>query len=542
MKPQIYRNSFPANLCFQRMRLLVAVALVALPLFWNVTVRTETAAGEFYPITGNDVLVTTSALSGAPIAATITFTVINTNDSGPGTLRQAILDANDNLGADIIAFGIPGPGPHTIAPTTALPEVTDPLTIDGTTQPGYSGKPVIELSGVNAGIGVDGLCVIFPGTVIRALAINRFGGNGIKLVEGDDTLIVGNFIGTDVTGTIGLGNGGSGIFSTNDGLKVGGWTPAARNVISGNGRYGIETSGGGPTIVEGNLIGTDVTGTKPLGNSAGGVSLFGGVFNRVGGTTDGSRNVISANGGIGLECFLAGEVMIQGNHIGTDVSGRRPLGNAGDGVVVSESSSLIGGPTPSSRNIISANGGSGMRTGMGEETNRIEGNFIGTDVTGTRDLGNAGDGVVMNDIAGALGGATPEFGNLISGNDGNGVTLNRFHTSVSNNLIGTDRSGTRPLGNSRNGIFIANGDNSIESNTIAFNGEAGVLDLGPEAQDLFLFNSIFSNGGIGIDLGSTAPAADGPTPNDPCDVDDGPNHLQNFPVLTAVSLSAGGIR
>jgi hypothetical protein len=88
--------------------------------------------------------------------------VTNAADSGAGSLRQAILDANATGGADVIAFDIPGSGVQTIAPASPLPAVTDPLTIDGTTQPGYAGAPLIELDGLGAGQGVTGLDISAP--------------------------------------------------------------------------------------------------------------------------------------------------------------------------------------------------------------------------------------------------------------------------------------------------------------------------------------------------------------------------------------------
>src|SRR5262249_18160277 len=108
-----------------------------------------------------------------PLCGAATFTVTNTNDSGTGSLRQAILDANANPGLDTITFAI-GSGPRTIAPLSPLPTITDRVVIDGTTQPGYAGAPLIELSGANAGSGADGLSITAGGSTVVALVINRF--------------------------------------------------------------------------------------------------------------------------------------------------------------------------------------------------------------------------------------------------------------------------------------------------------------------------------------------------------------------------------
>ena len=181
------------------------------------------------------------------------FTVTNTNDSGTGSLRQAILDANAAAGADNIKFAIPGDGPHTISPNSELPDITDSVTIDGYTQLGSSKNTLaqgasnavlkIELDGTNAGVQATGLSVNASNCVVKGLVINRFqfGGvssfiNGVENVE-----IKGNFIGTDPSGTQDLGNDGNGVFINSQGNStIGGASPKARNVISGNSGAGVQ--------------------------------------------------------------------------------------------------------------------------------------------------------------------------------------------------------------------------------------------------------------------------------------------------------------
>src|ERR1019366_8191714 len=144
-----------------------------------------------------------------PLDATAAIlTVTSANDSGAGSLRQAILDANATNGLDTIIFQIPGSGVHTITPTSVLPSITDPVVIDGTTQPGFAGTPLIELNGANAGTTSDGLRLPMGNSTIRGLAVNRFGGAGIHVqLPGGTNFIQGNFIGTDPTGTLSRGNG-----------------------------------------------------------------------------------------------------------------------------------------------------------------------------------------------------------------------------------------------------------------------------------------------------------------------------------------------
>ena len=132
-----------------------------------------------------------------------TFTVTTNANDGAGSLRQAILDSNANTGADSIEFSIGGGGVQTIALTSALPAVTDPVEIDGTTQPGFAGSPVIVLNGRAAGFNVNGLTISAGNSTVRGLVINSFPfGNGIVLQTNGGNHIVGNYIGVDVTGTI----------------------------------------------------------------------------------------------------------------------------------------------------------------------------------------------------------------------------------------------------------------------------------------------------------------------------------------------------
>jgi hypothetical protein len=228
-----------------------------------------------------------------PARASATFTVTNTNDDGAGSLRQAMLDANANAGADTIRFDIPGDGVQTISPVSALPAVTDTVTIDGYTQPGSSpntldlsqgatnAKPLIELNGKNAGSLANGLTIAAPSTVVKGLVINNFGKDGISFhvngsdvtLDGSDSRVEGNFIGTDATGTLERGNGSDGADTAGIGrITVGSnLSKAARNLISGNDESGVRLDGrgfsrGGDDKVLGNLIGTKKDGKSGLPN------------------------------------------------------------------------------------------------------------------------------------------------------------------------------------------------------------------------------------------------------------------------------------
>jgi len=440
----------------------------------------------------------------------VTFTVTNTNDSGPGSLRQAILDANATPGADLIAFSISGSGLHTISPLSVLPALTDDtgVTIDGYTQPGSSTNTLtigdnavllIELSGVAAGTRAVGFRVQSSSNRVRGLVITGFGTLGfgaISIETGTSNRVTGCFLGTDAAATTARPNefgvlveNPEGFFPTGPvGTTIGGTAAAERNVVSGNSSVGVAILfGASGTVVAGNYVGTDASGNAALGNAGGGVYVLAtSSHNSIGGVASGSGNLISGNTGSGI-LIQAADVSVEGNRIGTNAAGSTALPN-GTGVLV-----VIGG--------------SGM----------------------------------------VIGGTNAGAGNLISGNSVHGVRLFRpLGVRVEGNLIGTDPSGTASLGNVQDGVLIQGGLSSdpvggtVTGNVIAFNGAAGVA-VGPDVNDTsfgdrITRNFIHDNGGLGIDLGS-----DGVTPNDPADADTGPNGLKNFPVLTS-AVSNGGVR
>ncbi len=213
-------------------------------------------------------------------AAAPTFTVINTNGSGSGSLRQAMLDANASPGTDIIVFSI-GTGPQTINISGAsLPVVTDPVVIDGTTQPGFSGKPIIEINGFSAGNSIpecpiSGLYIVAGDSIVRGLVINRFATSGIWLEGKGGNTIQSNYIGPDINGTTRLGYSSTGINIYSSNNLIGGTTPEARNIISGHNSLGINVFGKNVTgnRIQGNYIGTNADGNAIIGNNSAGISI-----------------------------------------------------------------------------------------------------------------------------------------------------------------------------------------------------------------------------------------------------------------------------
>ena len=444
------------------------------------------------------------------------FAVTNTNDSGTGSFRQAIMDAN-SMGGGTIQFNIPGTGVHTISPLSALPTITQSVVIDGyTAQSGASPNTnpptqginaviTIELSGANAG-NVSGLTINAANCTVRGLVVNSFQHDGIDVCT-NGNVIEGDFIGTNPAGTVAMPNGSAGnggiIFGfcgTPSNCTLGGTTAAARNLISGNTGVGIGLGNGNGNMVQGNLIGTDVSGTLALQNSGVGVSSSG-TGTLIGGTTVDARNVISANNR-GVDLIGGSNHTVQGNFIGTDITGTVALGSPNIGLSLNSgvSNTLIGGlttapGTPPGNLISGNNGNSGVTLGQDGSGNVIQGNIIGADITGTQPLGNFPGGLTINGHDNTVGGTTANARNIIAFNGGGTPTCNALNA----------------------GVWVHN---------------SGAI------KNAILGNSIFSNAGLGIDL-----EFDGDPnciePNDNCDGDTGPNSLQNYPVLTS-AISGGG--
>jgi hypothetical protein len=242
------------------------------------------------------------------------ITVTNANDSGAGSLRQAILDANAGPGLDIIKFSA-GAGLQTISLSTSLPAITDAVIIDGTTQSGYAGTPLIEITGIGvAAPDDDGLVINASFCTIKGLAINSFSGNGIEIGPlANNTLIAANHIGVNPTGTTARPNGGNGILAFSFNNQIGGTTASERNIISSNAANGIGLSSSNRVL--GNYIGTSINGTSPLGNAQHGIYISDGGENKIGGTAAGEANIIAFNLLDGVYVQEGTRNLIRGNSI-----------------------------------------------------------------------------------------------------------------------------------------------------------------------------------------------------------------------------------
>ena len=474
-----------------------------------------------------------------------TFIVTSNADAGPGTLRQAIIDANAHPGPDTIQFNLPAGAGLTISLGSQLPGLDGPVNINGASQPGFGSGDIVEVRG--PGIAGTAGFIITPaatGTTIRGLSILNWPGQGIR-VNSTGNRIAGNRIGIDRTG-VAVPNG-EGIFVDGpdaDNNVIGGNVASDRNIISGNNGHGVMITGGFDTIgnvVIGNYIGTNVAGTAALANGGNGIVIQ--ARSTVGGTVAGQGNLISGNGQNGISVSQDdNESTIQGNFIGTDVSGTLPLGNGGNGITIGDTEfSIIGGTTAEARNIISANGGNGISLNGDASATTVQGNYIGMTVSGTGALPNAGNGItITGTFSTMIGGTVAGARNLISANGGNGVVLNDSRGStIQGNYIGTDITGVVDFGNGGHGISLFNdssntviGGPGAAMNLVSENGFDGISIDATTVQVQILENSIHSNGGLGIDL-----EPDGETGNDPQDVDGGANLGQNRPTLSTASTS-----
>jgi uncharacterized repeat protein (TIGR01451 family) len=479
------------------------------------------------------------------------YVVTNTADSGAGSLRQAINDANLTSLPSNITFNISGAPPFTIGLLSQLPEIVNPVTLDATTQPGYAGQPIVAISGK--------LLVLGGNSTIRGLAIHsapdwalilgRQPGNTIQPENGGN-IVEACYLGLRPGGTA-ASNALMGVMITSPGNRVGGTVPAARNVISANRHEGITIAPASPVapngnIVQGNFIGTDVSGTSALGNFTDGVYISGSSGNTIGGVAAGAGNLISGNGGAGVRIDARSNTgqpqssnMIQGNFLGTDAAGNAAIPNGADGIILRPgdfpsleiANNLIGGTTPAARNLISGNVLGGVWLGYGNvQSNQIQGNYIGTKIDGVSPLGNG--------LPTPPPGSIPHNdGIFFEGPGGNGVT-----SGPSNNVVGglVAGAGNVIAFNAGNGINVTEAFGTlIAGNAIFSNTRAGIAHFSRSNRTRVSRNSIVNNGGLGIDHIGVGPS-EGVTANDACDADAFfVNPLQNFPSLTSAASGGG---
>ncbi len=416
-----------------------------------------------------------------------TIVVSNTNDSGAGSLRAAILQANASTGVpDTINFTV---APNSIiSPASPLPTITDTIST--------MGAPV-EINGAAAGAAAYGLRINAPNCLIQGIAVTGFQQGGIRIEP------AGNVANVQVSQ---IGVNALGVVKPNisRGIAVIGATGVliTGNTISGNTGNGIEITAGGSATIRNNRIGTSSDGLTDAGNTAHGILIALSSNSIIGGTTAGDRNIISGNNGNGVLIaadvdFPASNNTVAGNFIGVNANGTVALPNNGSGVVVQGANNIIGSTLTGGRNVISGNSVNGISISTSLATNNVvRGNLIGVGSNGTTAVANAANGIQIS-------------------------------TFASNNAIG--------------GSGVTAGQCDGDCNVIANNGSvnslsatAGIyLDISAGAGNQIRANRIFGNFGTGIDLGTKGNADTDRA--DAGDADTGANNLQNPPVLTSAN-------
>ncbi len=526
--------------------------------------------------------------SALPVA-TDTVEIDGTNGAAGARIRIDGTSAGALAKGLVITTGSDGSYVHDLAITNFD---TDGLYLFASSNVAEDVVSGTNLAGTDAtmGNGDNGIEVLGDDNQILASVASANAHDGVFIdYRADGTSITGSRIGTTRDGTADLGNAFNGITiasasleAANDtriggatGLTAGGDCTGDCNVIAGNNLDGIQESSAlipitGTEII-GNHIGTDRAGTAAVANGRDGIIVQGVIQ-----ATSISRNQVGGNAADGIlisptsttgVAVGPADTTIAGNLIGVDAAGSAALGNGDRGIrVVSDVTSgfdpirgtVIGGSTGLSAddctgdcNVISASGTFGVELVGNVDGTQVLGNKIGTDANGTIDLGNQQAGVGVGGADTTVIGV-PGGGNVISGNATAGIQISdATGATIQGNLVGVGADGTAALGNTLAGVQLLTGTNGVEvggiasgaTNVVAHNHADGVDVAGgaPGAQEnSVLRNSIFANGGLGIDLGAVLGSGDGVTANDgPGDADTGGNGLQNFPDLRAAVADQG---
>jgi parallel beta-helix repeat protein len=421
-------------------------------------------------------------------------------------------------------------------------------------------QDVVEGSGVvGSPIQYDGIDIQGAGNTIDGNVISGNAGDGI-LIESSasSTLVEGNHIGTSPAGDVALANGADGIGIQGSSNTIGGTSSTAANTISGNANDGLLIAGvdAFDNQVEGNFIGTNGQGTGGVANQDDGVEVqtpsntiggtAGGALNTMGASTGGSRNIISGNAKAGVMIETTG-ITVENNAIGTNLGGTGSLLTQQNGVVISGPSNSMQGTSASGgvliqANLISGNLDSGIYLEENASGEQVEGNFIGTDATGTKSVPNA-NGIVVTGLGGnRIGDALP---NLISGNSGSGISLSGelAGNTVLGNLIGTDVSGGHAVGNDV-GITIASGSNNTIGGAAPGNGNiiSGNGSIGIQISNSTSTGNVVRGNKIGTDAAvTTALTSPDPTTGLPIGIliDDSPANTIGGTSLLAANVIAG---
>ncbi|MFN9031765.1 MAG: DUF642 domain-containing protein [Betaproteobacteria bacterium] len=444
-------------------------------------------------------------------------TVVNTNDSGQGSLRQFIVNANA-LGGDaslavsgraagmehaifMLANGTASPGLRaglnyfsggvaTISLASSLPDLTSALVLDAQTQPGWTLVPIIEVNGNS--VVETGLTLSASSITVRGLILNRLSARAMLISTGaNGNTIQGNYLNVNAAGTAASSVAVAGIRVQGANNLIGGSTPSQRNVMvaanpccTQGAAVDISNNTAVGNTVQGNYIGTNAAGTAALGGNAHGVSVQNAAANTtIGGSAAGEGNLISGNGMDGINLAVNSGTVIRGNKIGTNAAGTQAVANGYSGISFAGSTTptVIGGANVADRNLISGNAVSGIAAGSDAT---IRGNYIGVAADGTTALPNQQSGIRLTSSNVAVGGTNAGEGNVIAKNGGAGVRV--AFNNIGNSILG---------------------------------------------------NAIHGNGGLGIDL-----AEDGVSVNDGAKTAGQPNLLMDYPVVTNASYDGATLR
>ncbi len=448
----------------------------------------------FYKILAINVLLFLGLLN----ATAATFVVDNNTDidnalgytvsDGSNSLRKCMRIANASPGADVINFNIPvGPFMITLGGPD-LPAITQQLTINGLTQPSASaGNLLIEINATGRGNGLT-YDAGSANSILMGVAINN-SNRGVYIINTSAITIQACNIGTDVTGTIARPCNWNGIQIDNspDVVIGGNGGVATRNIISGNNEVGLRIDNSLRALINGNYIGVNANGNTILGNNWYGIQLAGACHNSViGNGLAGGGNVISGHGRDGINVNNSTNLTIKGNIVGLGVDGTTLIPNSQSGIIIGGGSTAaqIGGSTILERNIVSGNLEFGIRFNS-SINGVVQGNTIGTDITGTVDLGNGLIGVAAYGASNSLtiGGAVAGQGNLVSGNNAHGIYIESSLTpSMFGNIVGLNATGTAVIANNQNGITIVSNSNGAiiggsaltQRNIVSGNLNAGI--------------------------------------------------------------------
>ena len=478
-----------------------------------------------------------------------------------GTLLYAINYANADPAANTITFNIPTSDPNydgsfwTIRPGQTLNMTGNGDAIDGTTQPGSSCgdlwngvSPDIKIR-IEGAIAADGIHLEADGQTVRGVAITQFL-DGISVEpSGDDATIQCNIIGLRPDSTAD-GNADQGIDINGDRVLVGGLSAGEGNVISSNTDGIITYNGSSEVTIQGNFIGTDLTGLIARGNSnrainnVNGTSTWDEIRNHLISANDSSITIDSDDSVSGV----SGDIIIAGNYIGTDRTGNAALSNTDEGIRLEGVTAgvTIGGTAASDRNIIGG-GNRGIYLD-GSDDVEILGNYLGVGADGTSNLGSSSHAILLRDVDGIeTGDGTVSGRNVIghSGSDGINIIGSSANVRIRGNYIGIGADGTTPAGTGRAGISVfgspstqIGGAAAGEGNIIANSGGDGISAPYDFVTVAILGNSIYDNADLGIDLDGNTDLGNGVTANDSGDGDTGGNDLLNYPVINSVTADS----